>query len=98
MRRDAARSAGPKLMPCMRGEAAAISSRFATPWRGLEDRVDEDRLLEAGLGLELREQAVDVVDVPRALDLRDHDHVELVADLGDERREVVEHPRATRAR
>ena len=27
-----------------------------------------------------------------ALDLRDHDHVELVADLGDERRQVVEHP------
>ncbi len=54
----------------------------------------EDRLADAGLGLELREQAVDVVDVPGALDLRDHDHVELVADLGDERRQVVEHPGA----
>src|SRR4051812_42220773 len=31
MRRNAARSAGPKLMPWMRGEAAAISSRFETP-------------------------------------------------------------------
>jgi len=31
MPRDAARSAGPKLMPCMRGEAAAIASTFLTP-------------------------------------------------------------------
>src|SRR5256885_575734 len=31
MRRLAARSAGPKLMPWMRGLAAAISSRFDTP-------------------------------------------------------------------
>ena len=53
----------------------------------------EDRLLDAGLGLELREQAIDVVDVPRTLDLRDHDDVEPVADLAHERREVVEHPR-----
>ena len=37
------------------------------------------------LRLELREQPVDVVDVPGALDLRDHDHVELVADLAHER-------------
>ena len=38
--------------------------------RGLEDRVDEDRPVELRLGLELGEQAVDVVDVPGALDLR----------------------------
>jgi hypothetical protein len=31
MRRDAARSAGPKLTPCMRGLAAQISSTFVTP-------------------------------------------------------------------
>ena len=30
-------------------------------------------------------------------DLRDHDHVELVADLGDERRQVVEPPRRVEA-
>ena len=65
MRREAARSAGPKLMPCMRGEAAAISSTLVDAERGLEDRVDEDRPLEPGLRLELRQQAVDVVDVPR---------------------------------
>ena len=62
--------------------------------RGLEDRVDQDRPVEAGLGLELGEQPVDVVDVLGALHLRHHDHVELVADLGHERGEVVEHPRA----
>ena len=57
----------------------------------------QDRLLEPGLGLELREEAIHVVDVPGALDLRHHDHVELVADLGDQRGEVVEHPGALEA-
>ena len=76
----------------MRGEAAQISSTLATP-RGLEDGVDQDRAVEAGLGLELGEQAVDVVDVLGPLDLGDHDHVERVADLGDGRHEVVESPR-----
>ena len=44
-------------------------------------------------GFELREQAIDVVDVPRPFDLRDHDHVELVSDLADDSDQVVEHPR-----
>ena len=56
--------------------------------------MDEDRPLEAGARLELGEQAVDVVDVPRALDLRDHDHRQAVADLAHQRRDVVQHPRA----
>ena len=43
---------------------------------GLEDGVHEQRLGEPGLGLELGEQAVDVVDVLGALDLGDHDDVE----------------------
>ena len=61
--------------------------------RGLEDRVHEDRPLQPVARLELREQAVDVVDVPRALDLRDHDDVQPVADLADEPQQVVQHPR-----
>ena len=60
----------------------------------LEDRVDEDRPGQAGPCLELGQQPVDVVDVLRPLNLRDHDDVEPVADLGDERDEVVEDPRA----
>jgi hypothetical protein len=60
----------------------------------LEDGVHEDGPIEAGLGLELGEQPVDVVDVLGPLDLGDHDHVEgVVADLGDRRDEVVESPR-----
>ena len=31
MAREAARSAGPRLMPCMRGEAVAIAATFSTP-------------------------------------------------------------------
>ncbi len=60
---------------------------------GLEDRVHQERLLQPGPGLELRQQPVDVVDVLGALDLGDHDHVELVADLGDQGGQVVERPR-----
>ena len=66
----------------MRGEAAAIASTLLTPcavsrmaWIriGLLDRVPR---------LELREQLVEIMDVPGALDLGQHDDVELVADRG----------------
>ncbi len=92
MRREAARSAGPKLMPWMRGRGAGDLLEVGDALCGLEDRVDEDRAVDLGLGLELGEEAVDVVDVPGALDLGDHHDVELVADLGDQFGEVVEHP------
>ena len=59
---------------------------------GLEDRMDQDWAVDTGLGLELGEQAVDIVDVPGALHLGDHHHVELGPDLGDDRGDVVEHP------
>ncbi len=61
---------------------------------GLEDRVHQQRPVEPGLRLELGEQPVDVPDVLGALDLRHHDHVEPVADLGDEGGQVVEDPGA----
>ena len=65
--------------------------------RRLEDGVHEERLGEPGLRLELGEEPVDVVDVLGALDLRDHDHVELLAHLGDGGDEVVEAPRRVEA-
>ena len=51
---------------------------------GLEDRVDEDRLRHAVPGFELGQQLVEIVDVPGPIDLRQHDDVELVADLADD--------------
>jgi hypothetical protein len=63
----------------------------------LEDGVQQQRPGEAGPGLELGHQAVDVVDVLGALDLGDHDDVEPVADLGHRRGEVVERPRRVEA-
>jgi hypothetical protein len=53
--------------------------------------------LDVVLGLELGQQAVDVVDVPRPFDLGDHDHVKLVADRRDDREQVVEDPGAIEA-
>ncbi len=55
--------------------------------------MDEDRLLQPVASLQQRQILVDEGDVPGALDLRQHDDVELVADLADEPRHVVEEPR-----
>ena len=81
----------------MRGEAAQISSTLATPRAVSRIAWTRSGRSRPGLGLELGEQAVDVVDVLGPLDLGDHDHVELVAGLGDQRGEVVETPRRVEA-
>src|SRR5215208_4855927 len=56
--------------------------------------MDQDRLLDAVARFELREELIDVMDVPRAVDLWQHHHVELIADLADDLDEIVQHPRA----
>ena len=61
--------------------------------RGLEDGVDQDRPLDRVARFELGQQLIEIVDVPGALDLGQHDDVELVADRGDDLGDVVEHPR-----
>ena len=50
---------------------------------GLPDRV---------LGLKLGEQLIEIVDVPCAFDLGQHDDVEFPADGGDDLANVVQHP------
>ena len=42
--------------------------------------------------LQQRKILIDEMNVPRPLDLRDHHHVELVADFGDDAGEIVEEP------
>ena len=59
---------------------------------GFQDGMDQDRLLDRVLGLKLGEKLVEIMDVPFAFDLRQHDDVELVADGGDDLGNVVEHP------
>ena len=59
---------------------------------GLQDRVDQDRARHLVARLELRQQLVEIVDVPRPLDLGQHHHVELVAGRCDDLRDVVERP------
>src|SRR5688572_4115998 len=49
------------------------------------------------LGLELSEELVEIVNVPRPLDLGQHDDVELVTRRGDDLAHVVEHPGAVQA-
>jgi hypothetical protein len=65
-----------------------MASTFFTPSGGLQDRVDEDGLGQAVPRLELGEELVDVVDVPGALHLRQHHHVELGANLAADLHEV----------
>ena len=91
--RDAARSAGPRLIPCIRGEAVAISSTLLTPCavsRMAWMRIGFFSLCRA---FELRQQLIEIVDVPWPIDLGQHDHVELVADGADDFGDVVECPR-----
>ena len=76
----------------MRGEAAAIASTLLTPCGGLQNGVDQDRPLDGVAGFELGQKLVEIVDVPGAFDLGQHDDVELVADRGDDLGDVVERP------
>ena len=84
-----------------RAEADAVHARrggrdrldIVDAFGRLQDGVDQDRLLHRVPRLELRQQLVEIVDVPRAFDLRQHDDVELVADRADDLADVVEHPR-----
>ncbi len=59
---------------------------------GFKNGVDQDRFWQRVLGFELREELVQVVDVPRPFDLRQHDHVELAADGRHDLENVVERP------
>ena len=59
---------------------------------GFQDGVDQDRLVDAMPRFELRQQLIEIMDVPRPIDLRQHDDVELVADGGDQFGDVVQHP------
>src|SRR5271163_2054206 len=59
---------------------------------GFEDRMNENGLLDRMARFELRQILVDEVDVPRSLDLGQHDNVEFVADLADEAGHVIEKP------
>ncbi len=68
----------------MRGEAAAIVSTFIDAFGGLQNGVDQDRLLHRMPRLELRQQLIEIMDVPGAIDLGQHDDVELVADRRDQ--------------
>ncbi len=61
---------------------------------GLQDGVDHDRPGDAVLGLELGEKLVEIMDVPGAVDLGQHDDVELVADPGDDLQHVIQRPGA----
>ena len=77
----------------MRGEAVGDRVDVVDAFRGFENGMDQDRLLDRVPCFELRQQLIEIMDVPGAFDLRQHDDVELVADGGDDLDNVVEHPR-----
>ena len=58
----------------------------------LQDGVDQDRLAQGMLGLELCQQLVQIVDVPRPLDLGQHDDFELGTGRRHDLENVVECP------
>ena len=56
--------------------------------------MQQNRFPDRVLGFEQRNVLVDEMNVPRPLDLGNHDHIELVADMSNDLFEVVEYPRA----
>ena len=52
----------------------------------------QKRLLQSRFGFKLRKKSVHIVNVLRALHLGDHDHIELVADFANKRRQIIERP------
>ena len=61
--------------------------------RRLQNGMNEDRLAQTVSCFELRQELVEVIDIPCAFDLRQHDHVELIAHGCNDLDDVVEHPR-----
>jgi hypothetical protein len=59
---------------------------------GFQDGVDQDRFFHAVFGFKLGEQLIEIMNVPGALDLGQHDDIELLPDGGDDLGYVVEHP------
>ena len=77
----------------MRGEAAAIAATLLTPCAVSRIACTRIGFFTPCARFEQREILVDEMDVPGALDLGNHHDVELVADLADDARQVVEKPR-----
>src|SRR5713101_7611702 len=84
-----------------RAEADAVHARrrrrdigdIVDAFGGFQYGVDQDRLLDRVLCFELSKELVEIMDVPGAIDLWDHDHVELMSDGAYDLDHVVEHPR-----
>ena len=76
----------------MRGEAEAIASTLLTPCAVSRMAWIRIGFLQLMPGFELRQQLVEVVDVPRPVDLGQHDHVKLAAGRRDDLGDVVERP------
>ena len=59
-----------------------------------QKRVNHHRLINTMLSFELGEQLIEIVNIPRPLDLGQHDDVELAAHRAHDLDNVVQHPRA----
>ena len=62
-------------------------------FRSFQDGVDENRLLHPVLGFKLGKELIEIVNVPGAVDLRQHDDVELITHRADDLADVIERPR-----
>jgi hypothetical protein len=78
---DAAKSAAPRLMACIRGLAAAISSTWAMPAALSMMTSKPIFFVPTHRRLDRGHERVDGVDVGGVPDLRDHDDIEPVAGL-----------------
>src|SRR5262249_33447423 len=87
------------------GEIGRAEADAMHAWRGggdrrdiiyavsrLEDRMNQDRPADALACFELGEELVEIVNVPRSVDFRQHDDIELVSHRADDLDDIVERP------
>ena len=84
-------------MPCNaragRGDRLDVFDTFG----GFQDGMDHDRPANAMTRFQLRQQLIQIMNIPGAFHFRQHHHIELIADRGHDVGNVVEHPGAVEA-
>ncbi len=59
-----------------------------------QDRMNKNWFLDAVFRFKLSKKLIEIMDVPCAIDLRQHDDIKFVADCADDFDDVIEGPRA----
>ncbi len=62
------------------------------PLRRFQNGMDQDWFCDFMTGFELRQQLVQIMNVPRSFHLGQHDHIQLIPHRADNFRQIIQHP------